>query len=64
MHSGRVCFVIMMIMTYSFDKLLYENVNFIINNANDTFSLLMEYGITNIMLSRQNLENVHIFVTF
>ena len=33
--------------------MLSENDNFRINNANDTFSLLMEYGISH-MLSRQN----------
>ena len=33
-HSG-VCFVTMMIMAYSFEKILSENVNFRINNVNN-----------------------------
>ena len=50
-RSG-VCFVIMMIM-YSFEKMLSENANFRINNVNNAISQLMEYGITH-MPSRQN----------
>ena len=45
MHSG-LCFVMLMIVTNSFEKMLSENANFKINNVNNEFSLLMEYGIT------------------
>ena len=31
---------------YSFEEMLSENANFRLNNVNNVFSLLMEYGIT------------------
>ena len=57
MHSV-VCFVKMMIVISSFEKVLFGNANFRLNNVNNEFSLLMEYGILLCFLVKI-LENIH-----
>ena len=60
MYSG-VYFVTIMIIAYSFEKILSENANFRLTMLINAFSLLMGYGI---MLIRQNFGECPCIFTF
>ena len=68
-HSG-VCFVTMMIMAYSFEKILAENAKFRINNVNNCVFTTANWCSPNtitvmeLCIFFEILKNVHAFLHF